>query len=84
MSDFSYYVATEPPPAPKVGPWLWLRSWLRPVRGWTEGRGFDPYLGGEALARSSWEVSKGQARKIYIDHVGCKTCSCLDERRFRQ
>lgn len=73
------------PPRPYIGPLLWLRSWLAPVRGWTRG-GEDASISGNYPFQREWEVHRGVATQVGTDHqckYGHHQCRCFKDRQFR-
>lgn len=86
MSDYSYYFVTKSPPTPRVGIWLRIVSYFKTISGWTEGAGLD--WEGKRNSRREWEIRKGRARMVGIDHVGCDTfkgptCRCQKGRLLK-
>lgn len=85
MSDYSYAVVTVEPPRPRVGPLLWLRSWIGPVEGWTTGCARSLSRPSLHALRREWRIERGRIRKVGIDHScgDTKTCRCATSRQFR-
>lgn len=88
MPDYSYCIVRTQPPRPRITFWIWIESWVQPVRGWTKG---EAYSAGKGVvdARAHWKIHKGKARQTsnagLIHTCGTpSTCSCNTERQLPQ
>lgn len=83
MSDYVYTIVNQQPPKPCIGPLLWLRSWIKPVYGWTHGSAAGN------TCRREWVVRHGYVRMAsesgLVHTCGeSSRCGCTTERQFRQ